>query len=193
MQYLNDDHWITRIEEAILSLLLAAMVLITFSQVIARYVFNSGAVWALEVTTTLFAWMILFGASYGIKIGAHLGVDVVVQKLPQRGQRVAAILAALFCILYAVILLDASFLSILSDNINARGGSIDYIIKMYRFGIEMEDLPIPRWIAYIILPIGLMLFVLRSTQALWLIIKGERQTIVSAHEGEELLKEHNSR
>ncbi len=36
------------IEEGFIALLLTAMTVVTFSQVVARYVFNSGAVWALN-------------------------------------------------------------------------------------------------------------------------------------------------
>ncbi len=50
-------------EEVFIGLLLATMTLVTFSQVVARYVFNAGAVWALELTTYLFAWLVLFGVS----------------------------------------------------------------------------------------------------------------------------------
>ena len=71
---------IEKIEESIIALLFAAMTLVTFSQVIARYVFNAGAVWALEATTYLFAWLVLFGAAYGVKKNAHLGVDFLVKK-----------------------------------------------------------------------------------------------------------------
>ena len=180
----EDNHWITRIEEGILSLLLAAMTLLVFAQVIARYVFNASLTWALEATTTLFAWMILFGAAYGIKVGAHLGVDAAVQWLPQKWRRVTAIIAAVLCIIYALILLDASLLTVFSDNLNAKGGALEYVKQMRRIGIEMEDLPIPRWLAYIILPISLVLFILRCLQALWLIIQGKRQSIIAAHEEE---------
>jgi TRAP-type C4-dicarboxylate transport system permease small subunit len=55
---------VSRLEEGAIALLLAAMALVTFSQVVARYVFNTGAVWALELTQYLFAWLVLFGMSY---------------------------------------------------------------------------------------------------------------------------------
>jgi C4-dicarboxylate transporter DctQ subunit len=38
--------------------------------------FSTGFGWALELTTYLFAWLVLFGISYGIKVGAHIGIDV---------------------------------------------------------------------------------------------------------------------
>ena len=69
------DRMVNAFEEGFIALLFAAMTLVTFSQVVARYVFNSGAVWALELTVYLFAWLVLFGMSYGVKVHAHLGVD----------------------------------------------------------------------------------------------------------------------
>ena len=65
-----------RIEEGLLAFLLAAMTIVTFSQVVARYVFNTGAIWALELTTFLFAWLVILGISYGIRVRAPIGVDV---------------------------------------------------------------------------------------------------------------------
>ena len=60
-----------RLEEGMIILLLLGMTLLTFVQVVARYVFNSGFVWALEVTTYMFAWLVLTGMSYGVKVGFH--------------------------------------------------------------------------------------------------------------------------
>ncbi len=165
---------INRFEESVIALLLAGMVIVTFSQVIARYVFNSGAVWALELTTYLFAWLVLFGMSYGVKVGAHLGVDAFVRLFPKPGQRALTITAALCCVAYGVILLI---------------GASEYISKIYRFGIEAEDLPIPRWIPYSILPIGLVLLIIRFVEATYLIIIGKRETLSAGHEVEDAVKE----
>ena len=43
--------WFERLEEGLIAFLLAAMTLLTFVQVIARYVFNYSFVWALELDT----------------------------------------------------------------------------------------------------------------------------------------------
>ena len=88
---------------------LGVMVVITFSQVVARYVFNSGAVWALELTTYIFAWLVLIGVSYGVKVGAHLGVDAFVRIAPARYQRWLILLATLLCCVYAGIMLYGSW------------------------------------------------------------------------------------
>ncbi|MCK5547291.1 MAG: TRAP transporter small permease subunit, partial [Rhodospirillaceae bacterium] len=62
---------VSRVEENILATILAIMTLVSFAQVIARYGFNTGWGGALEFTRILFAWLILFGMSYGIKTKSH--------------------------------------------------------------------------------------------------------------------------
>src|SRR3546814_15227267 len=81
-----------RLEEGLMILLLAAMTLLTFSQVVLRYVFNSGWGWALEATTYMFGWLVLVGISYGIKVGFHIGIDAVVNLLPKRGRRIVGLI-----------------------------------------------------------------------------------------------------
>ncbi|MEP3667875.1 MAG: TRAP transporter small permease, partial [Roseibium sp.] len=53
--------FIASLDENIVAAILALMTLVTFSQVVARYGFNSGWGAALEFTRVLFAWLILFG------------------------------------------------------------------------------------------------------------------------------------
>ena len=67
--------WYDRLEEGAIAFLLALMTLITFGQVIARYIFDYSFVWALELVTFLFAWLIFLGMSYGVRVGSHIGVD----------------------------------------------------------------------------------------------------------------------
>lgn len=201
MQHLSSR--ITRIEETILALLLASITIISFTQVIARYVFNSGWGGALELTRILFAWMILFGMSYGIKVGSHLGVDAFVRLFPKPVFRASAIFGALCCLLYAVILLSADWLQALGSD--TKGGAWAYWHKMYKVGIGLDDLLYPdfireafgikqervhRWVAYIMLPLGLALFAFRSLEALIDIIRGKRETIIASHEAEELVAEN---
>ena len=63
---------IDEIEETIIAIILAMMVIITFINVVLRYGFNSGLIWGLEMVTFLFAWLVLLGISYGVKKKLHL-------------------------------------------------------------------------------------------------------------------------
>jgi len=196
------DNWVTRFEEGVLAFLLAAMTIVSFTQVVARYGFNSGWTGALEFTRILFAWLILFGMSYGVKIGSHLGVDAVIRLLPKPMFRAVAVFGALCGVVYALTLLWSEWLHIFG--LNTRGGAIDYWMKMHKIGIGLDDLRYPefiienfgtqervqRWIAYLILPIGLALFLFRCIQAAWQIITGEREMMIAAHEAEDLVAEN---
>jgi C4-dicarboxylate transporter, DctQ subunit len=132
--------------------------------VVARYVFNTGVVWAIELTVYLFAWLVLFGMSYGVKVHAHLGVDALVKLFPSRIQRTFGLLAVAAGLIYGTILLI---------------GSWQYVGKLFQIGIESEDLPIPQWVPMAILPIGVALLMFRLTQIGVRIWRGEQQTLLA--------------
>ena len=149
--------WYDRLEEGAIAFLLALMTLITFGQVIARYIFDYSFVWALELVTFLFAWLIFLGMSYGVRVGSHIGVDALVKALGARTSRVLGAFATLCCIAYALICL---------------WGSWRYVTTMHRIGTLAQDLPIPVWIPQIVLPLGFALLALRFAEVLYRILRG---------------------
>jgi len=165
--------YINRLDEWVIAILLAAMTLLTFSQVVMRYVFNSGFTWAVEFTTILFAGMIFIGISYGVRVGAHIGVDAVIKLLPSKPRRFISIIAVLLCIVYSVLVIY---------------GSVIYVMKMKSAGIELEDLPIQMWMIRAILPLGFFLLVLRFLQVLFNLVRGKSDHLHLANEVEEALK-----
>ena len=150
--------WYDRVEEALIAFLLALMTLITFGQVIARYIFDYSFVWALELVTFLFAWLIFLGMSYGVRVGSHIGVDALVNALGRRTARAVGAVATLCCIGYSLIALFGSFV---------------YVSKMHSIGTLAQDLPIPVWIPQIVLPLGFALLALRFGEVLWRIVTGK--------------------
>lgn len=195
---------VTRFEENVLCVILALITMVSFFQVVARYGFNSGWSGALEFTRILFAWMILFGMSYGLKQGMHLGVDAVLRLFPRPVFRGLAIFGAVCAFLYAAILIESSWLGILGADTS--GGAMVYWSKMFQIGIGLDDLRYPewmqdslglqervqRWIAYLILPIGLGLFGFRALQGAVAIWRGERELIIAGHEAEDLVAENRN-
>jgi len=163
---------VDRLEEGIIAFLLAAMTLLTFAQVVLRYVFNSGLVWALEATTYMFGWLVLFGMSYGVKVGSHIGVDAAVRLFAPRTQRLLGLAAGLLCMLYAAIIFY---------------GGWQYVSKMYTLGVEAEDIPVQRWLLLIILPIGFALLFVRLGQATWRILAGRQAGFRLADEAREAI------
>ncbi|MEO8527314.1 MAG: TRAP transporter small permease [Caldimonas sp.] len=163
--------WLEHLEEGLVATLMAAMTLVAFMQVVARYVFNYSFVWALELNGVLFAWLIFIGMSYGVRVGAHIGIDAVVRNLGERAARAVGMVAALLCVVYAVIV--------------TVGGSL-YVKKMYDVGIEMQDLPVPQWVPRIVLPIGFALLAFRFLQAFVALARGKTKSLLHDEAAEAL-------
>ncbi len=153
---------LNHIEEWLITLLLASMTLLTFSQVVARYIFNSGAVWALEATTYLFAWLVLLGASYIIKCGSHIAVDSVVNLFSEKNRKLITLFAISACMVFVVIMFI---------------GSYEYISLLKDIEIEMEDLPVLEWQAKIILPFGFALMFYRLVEVMINVINNKTTTM----------------
>jgi len=150
--------WLKYFEEGLIVVLMAAMTLLTFVQVVARYVFNYSFVWSMEATGVMFAWLIFIGMSYGVRVGAHIGVDALVKSLGERAARQVATAAAALCIVYALLV---AF------------GSYQYVYKIYSIGILMQDIPIESWIPRVVLPLGFLLLAFRFAQVLWRLLNGQ--------------------
>ncbi|MEO5765504.1 MAG: TRAP transporter small permease [Casimicrobiaceae bacterium] len=160
-------------EEGLIAFLLAAMTLIVFVQVIARYVFNYSFVWALELVTYMFAGLIFLGMAYGVRVGAHIGIDLLVKSLGPRGARIVGAIAAALCIAYSVIVLV---------------GSIQYVEKIRSIGILAQDLPIEQWIPRLVLPLGYTLLMVRFAQLFFRIVTGRDKGLRLADEAADALK-----
>jgi C4-dicarboxylate transporter DctQ subunit len=164
--------FLEHLEEGLIAFLMAAMTVTAFAQVVARYVFNYSFVWALELNGVFFAWLIFVGMSYGVRVGAHIGIDAAVKQLKAKPARIVAMVAAALCIVYALIVMV---------------GGWKYVQKMHDVGIEMQDMPIQQWIPRIVLPLGFALLALRFAQALMRLWRGDETTLLH-DEAEEALK-----
>lgn len=84
-----------RFLEFLIAVGLAAMVILVFSNVVLRYGFNSSIVMSEEVSRWLFIWMTFLGALVAMHEHGHLGVDLVVSKLPRLGRKACLIVSHL--------------------------------------------------------------------------------------------------
>lgn len=90
--------------ELVLVLCLGLMVIMVLGNVILRYGFNSGITVSEELSRFLFVWLVFLGAIVGMHENAHLGVDILVRRLPVVGRKVCLALSEammlLCCILF---------------------------------------------------------------------------------------------
>ncbi|GGE28807.1 C4-dicarboxylate ABC transporter permease [Primorskyibacter flagellatus] len=205
---------IDRIEETAIAFILGLMTLITFANVVARYVFNSNILWALEATVFLFAWMSLLGAAYAVKKGAHLGVDAIIALLPATARRIVGLVAVAVCVIFSFLLLKgawdywANFANLPQtegrwfplgfeekfrpkawyevNDINMPD-FLRFIEPLMNDGDKYEKMP--RFIPYAILPFTMALLLYRFVMAGVRIWTGKSDRIVASHEVEDELAE----
>ena len=103
------------IEETVLGYMLAAMTGVAFLAVVIRRFFGGEvfglqpSVWGLELTLYIFLFFILFGMSYVLRKGMHIGIDVLVNLLPKRLRKIPNILATVLTVIYALLLSRAGY------------------------------------------------------------------------------------
>ena len=140
-----------------MAIALAFMTLITFVQVCLRFFFSTGFVWSLEATTYTFAWLVLVGMSYGVRTRSHIAVDIVTNHLPPAVQRLVGLLALLLCLAYCAFMFY---------------GSYEFVDRLAQLGNDARDIPLPRWLLTVIMPVAFALLGLRFAEAGWKLATG---------------------
>lgn len=104
------DKWLLRFLGLSVALLIAAMVIVIWLSVFTRYVMSDPVGWGEQVAKYLMIWATFLGASLGIRAGAHIAVDLLVDSLPRQVARICVFLATtltggflVLCIYYGVI------------------------------------------------------------------------------------------
>ena len=169
-----------RLEEIIITFLIAAATIIIFVAVVHRYLsglpipglqdwlLTVNLSWAQELCIYMFVWMAKFGAAYGVRTGIHVGVDVLVNRLPDSWR--------MKCVLLAITggALFTGIISALGAKFVWENG-MHYAVYS-KLGMDLTDLiegPItpdlewPTWIIYCAVPLGSFLMCFRFLQTGW--------------------------
>lgn len=89
--------------EGVLCALLIGMVLVTFIQVLFRYIFHLSLAWSEELARYMFLWVATLTAAYAFKTGSHFSLMFVVDKLGYKTERFVQFLVALIVSIFLVI------------------------------------------------------------------------------------------
>lgn len=141
------------------SWLAIAIVVLMATNVVLRYLFSYGSVWAQELEWHLLAPLILFAIAYALQKGEHVRVDVLYARFSPRGKAVVHVVEALLCLAISIIIVLLSF---------------KYVEQSYVIGEQSAD---PgglthRWLLKALIPAG---FVLVALQSVAEIVKGVAQ------------------
>lgn len=142
-----DDH----LEESIIIILLAAMTVVMFAQVVARYLFNNAFGWAEEFCRYCFVYSGFFSIGYCIKKQKMLKVDILMELFPKAVSTVLDLLGRVVTLLYFAYMAYWS-VPVLQTYINN--------------GMEAASFSMPMYWVYGVTLVGCILGVIRQIQDL---------------------------
>ncbi|MBZ0248775.1 MAG: TRAP transporter small permease subunit [Burkholderiales bacterium] len=145
------------------SWLALVIVAVMAANVVLRYLFSYGSVWAQELEWHLLAPLILFGIPYALLKGEHVRVDVLYARFSARNQLRVEAASQLLGILIA-----AAFVWL----------SLGYVQQAWAIGEQSPDpggLPY-RWALKALIPAGFTLLLLQSLATLLGVVAKLRAT-----------------
>lgn len=87
---------------------MTVMIAVVASQVFMRYVLNSSIDWADEVSRMAFVWSIFIAIPLGIREGAHVGIDLLTNRLPRPlARQINRVMLALAFVLLCVVVYES--------------------------------------------------------------------------------------
>ena len=129
------------------TLLFVAITVAICAEVLLRYGFNSPIAWVVELSEYALLWITFLGASYVLRHGGHVRVDILLQYLSPAALRVCGMVSAASCALTSLVILVFG---------------IDATWTAYQRGAyKPTGIDVPTWIVLIVIPIGALLLLLR--------------------------------
>lgn len=144
-------------EDNICALILLVMVLLTCVNVFCRYVLLSSMPFVEELNSLGLVILSLAGAATAAKRGAHLGLSVLTDALPESAQKVFRILAHVLGAIFGVVLLYYGITMTALEN----------KLKMTTSGMGW-----PEWIFGIMVPISGVILIIRYVELIIKEVKG---------------------
>mgnify|MGYP005805075551 FL=1 len=128
---------------------LAVMSVVVFIQVFFRYVVKGSLPWSEELSRYLLVWTAFMGGAYGVRQGAHIGVEAFMLLFPKKIQKIVAILVKIGGIILCAVICY-------------------YGWRIVGTQIEKNQLSpamrIPMGYMYAAIPIGMIFFIIRYIQ-----------------------------
>ncbi|HIV74023.1 MAG TPA: TRAP transporter small permease [Candidatus Pseudogracilibacillus intestinigallinarum] len=134
---------INKITELLTSSFLVIMVAIIFMQIVSRVLIQSSFPWTEELARFLMIWVTFLGAAFSFQHGAHIGISMLTDKLPNKLNSIVQLCIGILC--------TALFLVLLVKGIELVGKSGNQ---------TSPAMSIPMNYVYLIIPISAVLLIM---------------------------------
>ncbi|HYK72276.1 MAG TPA: TRAP transporter small permease [Pseudoneobacillus sp.] len=138
-------------EESLVVVLFTAMVLLTFAQVLSRFVFNLSLGWSEEVSRYVFVWLIYLSAAMAAKHRRHIRVEVIDTLLPRAISKWFGVFADLLWVGFTLYVHFYGY---------------EMVLMVTAHGQLSPAVQLPMGFVYSIIPIGFVLIAIRVLQGI---------------------------
>ena len=152
---------ITKVEEVIMTILMAILAIVMIAAVIFRYFLSNPIPWATEVSIYLFIWLSFIGGSWGLKYGLQASVTFLKDALSENKQRILKIVQDIIMLIFLLIILFYA----------AKWITLPSVMLQ-----KSTSLGMPMWIPYSAVPVGILFATIHIVARLIRVIKNEEPT-----------------
>ena len=135
---------------------LMAMSIILFVQVVFRFVLHAALPWSEEASRYLLVWTSFIGGAYGVRLGAHIGVEAFTLLLPKKAQKVLNLFVLVVSTVVCCVILKYG---------------IDIVSTQLSKGQLSPAMRIPMGYMYAAIPVGMVFFIIRHIEEIIVEIK----------------------
>jgi C4-dicarboxylate transporter, DctQ subunit len=135
---------------------LAFASLLLFVNFVLRYWFLAPISWAEELTLYIMVWIVFVGSSVAIRRRGHIAIDLLPLVLSPAWRRRLAILIALTMLAFLAVFFHYSLV---------------HTLRVLGSGQVTPVMQAPMWLAYLAMPAGSALMMLRAGQLLWRLLR----------------------
>ncbi|GBF10656.1 TRAP transporter small permease [Tepidibacillus sp. HK-1] len=138
-------------EESIVVVLFSLMVILTFVQVLSRFVFHLSLGWSEEISRYLFVWLVYISAAMAAKHRRHIRVEIIDQLFPRAVSKWFGLLSDLLWIAFSLLVAYYGY---------------NLVVLISGHGQLSPAVQLPMGLVYIIIPFGFFLIAFRVLQGI---------------------------
>ena len=142
---------VDRLEDTVLTISLVAICFLVTLQVFSRYVLGQSLSWSEELNRAIFIYLVMVGVSAGVRHENHMGIRLLVERLPFAVRHAVEILVWLCSLALCVVILREA---------------VSLLQTQQQFRQTSPAIAWPIWWFTLAIPLGMLLTMLRVTQKL---------------------------
>lgn len=137
---------VTGVEDVLIEVFLAVMVIMVLLQILMRNLFQSGVQGGDDLVRHLVLWIAFFGAGIATRSNSHVKIDLLSNLVKGHVKAKLDILVNLFSCVVCVILMIAS---------------CQFVLIEYQAQAHSQFLNLPVWVMEIVMPLGYLIIAIR--------------------------------